>query len=653
MKKFKNIKLLSFLFVLGVIATSCVHDDDFNVPDMNVEEPNVNVNTDILSVKAMLTGNNPVRIETGEGSDTEMYLEGYVISNDESGNIYKQLFIQDSPENPTAGVVISTNATDLYTKYGPGQKIYFRVDGLYIGKFAGLPSIGVREGNEVGRLGIEDFQDRILRSNVKADIVPTVITMNQMGEASKMATLVKFENVQFPSDVAGTAHYGNLNDTFGVNRKVEDCDGNNVIMRTSGFSDFKNMTLPAGNGSLTTILSFFNNDPQLLIRNTDDVQMDGPRCGAGDDDGGDPGDAVSLPFSEKFEGLVDYDPISRPGWTNQDVSGSSRKWEARSFDNNGYAQLTAHNATTPVEAWLVTPGLNLITESAAKLSFKTKDGHYNGEVLTVHISTDFSGNASNATWTQLNNVTISQGHTENYGDNFISSGNVDLAQYLGQVIYVGFKYKGAEGGIKTTMQLDDVLVSADGTDDGGGDDDGEDPDDPTPGAAFAFAGADFENWQDFLNGLNDFGIQSYATQGTGTGMDGSASLKIATNPGTTDRNDYVFTAKATSELPATYSKISFYIKGTADKSVSLNVYKTDGTFYAFNLGDLTSDSTVLIAENNQYNGSINTGDQWRLVSLDLSSVNDLNVTNTSESFFALKIGKSANYDLHFDNFTIE
>jgi|26BtaG_2_1085354.scaffolds.fasta_scaffold00004_165 hypothetical protein len=649
MKKFKNIKLLSFLLILGVIAASCVQDDDFNVPDMNVEEPNVNVNTDILSVKAMHDGYDPVLIQTGDGSDTEMYLEAYVISDDESGNIYKQMFIQDSPENPTAGVVISTNATDLYTKYGAGQKIYFRVNGLYIGKFAGLPSIGVREGNEIGRIGIEEFQERILRSTERAELVPTVITMSQIGDASKLATLVKFENVQFPSDVAGIEHYGNLNDTFGVNRRVENCDGNNVIMRTSGFADFKNMTLPAGNGSLTSILSIFNNDPQVIIRNTDDVQMDGPRCGEDDDDDDNvPGDALPLPFKEKFEGLVDYDPIALQGWTNQDVSGSSRKWESRSFDGNGYAQLTAYNANSPVETWLITPGIDLTSENAAKLSFDTKDGHYTGEALSVYISTDFNGNATSATWTQLNNVIISSGHTDGYGASFISSGNVDLAQYLGQVIYVGFKYAGSNGGVSTTIQLDNVSVSADGSGDDGGD-----PDEPNPDAAFAFAGADFENWQNFLDGLNDFGIKPYATQGVGTGRDGSASLKIATTPTTTDSNDYVFTATAIANLPTTYSKISFYIKGTADKSVSFNIYKTDGTYYAFNLGDLTTDAVIPVAGNNQYAGSVNTGGQWRLVSLDLSAINDINVTDTSASILALKIGKNANYDLHFDNFTIE
>src|SRR5690606_17267454 len=114
----------------------------------------------------------PKIIEAGDGSNRELYLEAYVISSDETGNFYKSLVIQDSPENPTAGVAISTEATNLYTKFEPGRKIYLRVDGLYIGEYAGLPTIGIQDGDEVGRINIEDFDSRILRSLDTVQLVP-------------------------------------------------------------------------------------------------------------------------------------------------------------------------------------------------------------------------------------------------------------------------------------------------------------------------------------------------------------------------------------------------------------------------------------------------------------------------------------------------
>lgn len=456
MKKLKNIKLISFLFFLGMIATSCVHDDDYNVPSINVEEPNINVNTDIVSVKAMYTGGNPVRIETGDGSTNEMFLEAYVISSDESGNIYKQLFVQNSPENPTAGVSISVNATDLYTKFEPGRKIYLRVDGLYVGKYAGLPTIGIQDGDEVGRIGAEDFQSRIFRSTVSTDLVPRVIPISEASNPARFSTLVKFEDVQFPTGLAGVEHYGNLDNTFGVNRTVEDCDGNTIIMRTSGFSNFKNMTLPEGNGSLTAILSIFNSDVQLFIRDTDDVQFNGERC----NDGGGTGDALPLPFLQNFEAQSagTGSAVNIAGWTNVNVNGGTRVWEVREFDGNKYAQTSAFSSNeNPYETWLVTPGLILPDGSSPTLTFGTKDGFNNGNALTVKISTDFTGDVASATWSNLN-ATISTGNTNGYGNNFVSSGDIDLSAYAGQVVYVAYQYVGSSNGVTTTYQIDNVSV---------------------------------------------------------------------------------------------------------------------------------------------------------------------------------------------------
>ncbi len=458
MRKLTNIKFISFLFFVGIIATSCVKDDDFSVPEINVEDPDVNVNTTIASVKAMYRGFEPKIIETGDGSTNEMYLEAYVISSDESGNLYKQLFIQDSPENPTAGVSISTHATDIYTKMEPGRKIYFRVDGLYIGEYAGLPTIGTQEGDQVGRMSIEDFEARVFRSLEKSELVPTVIPISESSNPKYLSTLVQYENVQFPDGLAGVEHYGNIDNTFGVNRPIEDCNGNTVIMRTSGFSDFKNMSLPAGNGTLTAILSIFNNDIQLLIRDTDDVQMAGERC---DDGGGDgPGDAIALPFTENFNGQAAGvgTSVNMTGWTNVNINDGTRVWEVREFDSNNYAQTSAFSSNeNPYEVWMVTPGLILPEGSSPTFTFDSKDGHYNGDPLAVRISTDFTGDVTTATWEDLS-VALSTGNTSGYGQNFLPSGDVNLSAYAGQVVYIAFQYKGSSNGVTTTYQIDNISV---------------------------------------------------------------------------------------------------------------------------------------------------------------------------------------------------
>ncbi len=465
MKKLRNIKLISFLFFLGMIASSCVQDDDFSVPEINVEEPTVDVNFNIIDVKDLFRGFEPKIIESGEDANKELWIEAYVVSSDESGNFYKSLVIQDAVENPTAGIAISTNATDLYTKYEPGRKIYFRVNGLYSGVYAGLPTLGTQDGDQIGRMSVDEFENRIKRSLESFELVPQVVTITQAKQSPdsnkpylnpRLNTLVQFEDVQFPSGLLGE-HYGNLGDTYSVNRLVEDCDNSTIDLRTSGFSDFKNMALPEGNGTLTTVLSVFNRDYQLFIRDTDDVQMNGERCGSG---GGDPGDALALPFSQNFEAQAagTGSAVNIPGWTNVNVNGGTRVWEVREFDNNKYAQTSAFSSNeNPYEVWLVSPGLILPSGSAPKLSFGTNDGFYNGDALTVKISTDFTGDVSSATWTNLS-ATISSGHASGYGDGFTPSGDINLSAYAGQVVYIAYQYVGASNGTTTTYQIDNVSV---------------------------------------------------------------------------------------------------------------------------------------------------------------------------------------------------
>lgn len=190
----------------------------------------------------------------------------------------------------------------------------------------------------------------------------------------------------------------------------------------------------------------------------------------------------------------------------------------------------------------------------------------------------------------------------------------------------------------------DVNFTEDATTCGGGT--------PTPSGSLAFAGGDFEDFTAFTNGLNTYGLKSYATESTGNGIDGSTALSI--NMNSTGGNDYVFTSLAQNGLPSTYNSITFYVKGTSTgKSISINLYKTDGSYYRFNLGDITSDTTISAEGSNNYNGTINTNGEWVKITLDLSGITDLNTSNPSESFFALKVGKSAPFNIYLDNFTIQ
>ncbi|MGI9525538.1 MAG: T9SS type A sorting domain-containing protein [Weeksellaceae bacterium] len=164
----------------------------------------------------------------------------------------------------------------------------------------------------------------------------------------------------------------------------------------------------------------------------------------------------------------------------------------------------------------------------------------------------------------------------------------------------------------------------------------------------AFDGADFEDFAAFEAGLNSYGLQDYATQGVGEGVDGSNSLSIV---GTPTRNDYVFTATAPEGLPADITEIFFFVKGTSpSKSISMNLYDNAGDYYKFNGGEITNADVVLEAEgSNQYAGSIDTKGNWTKVSLNLENISNYS-TDASANFFALKVGKESAFDIDVDNF---
>lgn len=180
----------------------------------------------------------------------------------------------------------------------------------------------------------------------------------------------------------------------------------------------------------------------------------------------------------------------------------------------------------------------------------------------------------------------------------------------------------------------------------------EEPEEPVePTGSLLFAGGDFEDFAAFVTAVGtQYPLPAYATEGgVGTGMDGSNSLRLN---GTPSANGYVFSVPAPANLPTNATKISFYVKGTAAKSLSFNVYRSTTGFDPFNLLDLsTSPVTLETVPTNQYIGTINTNNNWVKVTLNIANLS-IN-TNTASNTFALKVGGSVVYDLYLDNFMIE
>ena len=432
MKTNRILSLMSILF-LGLIVVSCVQDDDYNIPTLEIVEPNITANTTISIVKSMYAGTLVDFTEASNGG--ELIIEGYVVSNDEAGNFYKVLVLQDAPENPTAAIQLDIDVTALYSKYKPGRKVYVKLNGLGMTSLNGVLHIGSIEGNSVGRISATNYEDYIIRSSEITTLVPKLITPSQYND-NMINMLVQLDNMQLSGSEVGQP-YANADDTFTVNRKLKNCDDNSeTILRNSGFASFKNELFPTGKGSIVAIFSKYNSDYQLFIRDTEDVDFEGNRC-----------DPL---FEDSFSDgtLNKWDPYSVTG---------AQVWYYNTFGNPAdsatMSGFSSGNQTN--EDWLISKPIDMTGVTSATLTFQTVK-RYAGNDIQVFMSTNYTGGNpnTNGTWTQL---TAALDTNINSWSSWTNSGDVDVSAAAGGTLFIAFKYTSTTSA-SSTWEVDNVEV---------------------------------------------------------------------------------------------------------------------------------------------------------------------------------------------------
>lgn len=403
----------------------------------------VTPNTTIAQLKALLTSS--FNVINGDA-----IIEGVVTADDQSGNFYKEIEIQDA----TGGLGIKINLTKVYQNYPVGTKVGIKCKGLTLGDDSGVTKLGgsiyVSGTNTLlGGLDATQLSAAFVKTG-NGTPVAKAVTITSLND-NDLSNLIKLSDVQFVSGDVGQP-YADAVGLKTVNRIVEDCTGNTITVRTSGYADFAASNTPAGKGTLTGIYETFGTTKQLYIRSTPDANMNDTRCSGG---GGNPGlDAIDMSF--EGIGLVDKKDLNLAGWYNIAEVGT-RLWQSRIFTAtpNTYAQATAFGSKDASNTyWLITPGLDLSV--AHTLSFESAMAYWVHDGLTVWISTDFTGsNVATATWTKLN-CTLAGQSEANY--TFVPSGTIDLPVVATSKAYIGFKYTGDGAVNTTTYQVDNIVV---------------------------------------------------------------------------------------------------------------------------------------------------------------------------------------------------
>lgn len=269
---FKHLRLGALLMLVALSLTSCVKNK-FDEPPANGEDPNITVNTTIAALKARYS-TSILQI------NDEVVISGIVTADDRSGNFYKTIVIQDS----TAGISIRLDGTNLYNDYPIGRRIFIKCKGLYLGAYSNLIQLGgyvdvTGTTPSVGPIPSALFDQFILKGKWGLTVTPKIVRITDLND-SYQNMLIKLDNVEFKTADANQ-NWADPVTLFSVNRTLEDCSGNNIIVRTSGYSNFAGKKTPSLKGSLTAIYTVYGLTPQLVIRDEMDAVMDSTRCGGG------------------------------------------------------------------------------------------------------------------------------------------------------------------------------------------------------------------------------------------------------------------------------------------------------------------------------------------------------------------------------------
>mgnify|MGYP002619497972 CR=1 FL=1 len=460
----KNItKILASLILIAFSITACVKGD-FDVPELYDPRVDFEANMTIAELKAWYlekkaqVGASLVLIEE------DLIISGVIIANDESGNLYKKLVIQDA----TGGIELSLDKTSLHNRYKLGQRLFVKCNGIYIGDYNNLIQLGYVFNNSIGRLPEVYFNDHVFRDSLPGAIPePKTITVDEFHDGL-VSTLVRFEDASFQE--VGLEWAPQTADA--TDRNLVDKNNKPLVVRTSKYSRFASDLIPDGYGSVTGVLGIFRTTYQLTIRDTSDLVgfqqgTPPPPPPPGDFIYPQAGIPVLTSLDEKFNDVVDNQDISIAGWTVQANAGT-RYWRGRVFQNERYAQATSFNTTDALNhTWMVTPPVAY--QAGLKLSFKSAKAYYVHDGLSVWILYNYDGtNHETAVWEEID-ATLAGAANNDHA--WVSSGEIDLgsilpAGYNGN-IYIGFLYQGSPTNT-TTYRIDDVLIDTNGGGGGGG-----------------------------------------------------------------------------------------------------------------------------------------------------------------------------------------
>lgn len=439
----KLLRNISLPLIASLALFACERDYDaplLTEPEYTGPAANITI-SELRTQNAAATENTPIIITK------DQVLKAVITGNDESGNIFKKIYLQDE----TGAIEMGVDQNSVYNYYPVGQTVYIDLNGLSISVFGGEQQLGHPEGY-LFRTPWEDFKKHVSKDKwenldkIKPIVLDDISIVNAAPNEYKFK-LVQFTGVTFKNGGKGIfapeTDYGE--------EYITDSHGNTIMIRTSSYANFAGNGLPEGKGNITGILGRYNGTWQLTLRTANDVSdFTGSNEEGGNEGGETPSGETKTILEETFAS-------SQGGFSIEDKQlpeGGTFVWKHDTYNDDSYMKASAFigGSSKPSESWLVSPAIDLTQVTAATLTFDHTHkfaGTPFENYLTLWIT-----EANTENWKQL---TIDKYGTNN--DYTFVTSTIDLSAYAGKTIKFAFKYV-SDTTAAGTWEVKNVKVTA-------------------------------------------------------------------------------------------------------------------------------------------------------------------------------------------------
>lgn len=444
----KLLRNISLPLIASLALFACERDYDaplLTEPEYTGPAANITI-SELRTENAAATQDVPIIITQ------DQVLKAVITGNDESGNIFKKIYLQDE----TGAIEMEVDQSSVYNYYPVGQTVYVDLNGLSISVYGDEQQLGHPEGY-LFRTPWEDFEKHVSKDgwanpeNAKPVVIDDISTINAAPDNYKFK-LVQFTGVTFQNGGKGIFA---PEDGYGE-ENITDSHGNTIMIRTSNYASFAGNKLPEGKGNVTGILGRFRGTWQLTLRTANDVSdFTGSNEEEGGNEGGEtPSGETKTLLDEKFDkenGIGNF--------TIKDITlpnGSTYVWTASNYKDTYYMMASAfvNGANQNSESRLISPELDLNGQQNITLTFMHTFKTFGADTHLQDLKLEVKVKGENK-WTE---ITIPQ-YSTGTDNSFVPSGDINLNNFENQIIQFAFHYKSTtENALR--WQINNVKVTA-------------------------------------------------------------------------------------------------------------------------------------------------------------------------------------------------